>query len=133
MNDRFVCVWKNIRPSQPMQDGMYGKDNTEQLTKLANGTADNNIATLVTTVDERVVHVIPGFWKPVEYVKELEFGLTLTAKRDETLKSAHESRSADVSRAQAEGAALLLAVHNKLKESSLTLADFQGINAGLSK
>ncbi len=116
-----------------MQDGMYAKEYTEQLTKLANGTADTNIATLVTTVDERVVHVIPGFWKSADYVKELEFGLELAARPNESVKSAHESRSADVTRLQAEGSALLAAVHHKLKERSLTLADFQGINAGLSK
>jgi len=133
VNDRFVCVWKNIRPNLPMQDGMYTKEYTEQLKNLANGTADTNIATLVTTVDERVVHVIPGFWRSADYVKELEFGLTLAGQRDGSVMSAHESRSADVMKQQSEGAALLLAVHKTLKTQSLTLADFRGQNAGLNR
>jgi hypothetical protein len=131
VNTRFVCVWKNIRPTDPMPDGMYNKTYTEQLTKLVNGTADVNISTAVGTPDGGVLHVVQGFWKAEDYVAELRFGLELADRRDrDALQKAHLARKEALG--AREGAALLKRAHEILAKRDVTIEELAGAKtAGL--
>jgi hypothetical protein len=94
-NRRFVGVWKNIRPEPGFGDGLYpatyGRDLAAQ---LANGTAPNNVASLFCTSDGILLHVVEGYWRATDYLKEVEFAVTLSSSDAKDRADSHSRRAA---------------------------------------
>lgn len=76
LQTKFVCGWKNIK-------GLEGVGQSHEhapacrAANVNNGSGFHNVQMFVLTPDGRVVHCLPGFWKPDALVKELEFALSL--------------------------------------------------------
>ena len=77
VNRNFTAVWKNIRPNQKFQDGLYSKQYTARLTKLPIGTGQTNICAVVATADGKILHAIQGFYSWKAFLKELQFGIDI--------------------------------------------------------
>lgn len=76
LRDTFVCGWQNIKGSeQAGQSNEHAKGSKPA--NVNNGSGFHNVQMFVLTSDGRVVHCLPGFWKPDLLLKELEFALTL--------------------------------------------------------
>lgn len=70
----FVCVWRNIRPSEEFKDGAR-KATRAQLSLTQPGAGSANICAFVATSDGQILHAAQGYFGPDEFLKELEFGL----------------------------------------------------------
>ena len=89
INKNFVCLWRNIHPDQKFPDeGSYGIDAAQLATQLENGTAPQNVATYFCTAEGAVRHGAPGFWKPADYLKEMELAFRLLSSDPAELEKA---------------------------------------------
>jgi hypothetical protein len=75
MSRRFACAWKNIRPKERFEDGLYSPRETAGLQKLPRGAGSDNVCLHVATPDGAILHSVPGFVSSDELVEELEFAL----------------------------------------------------------
>ncbi len=82
VNRDFVAVWRNIRPDEKYPDGTYAGYGTQWLRQLGNGTAPQNVASLLSTPEGEILHAVSGYWRPDEYVLELAFARRLFAARE---------------------------------------------------
>lgn len=90
MSRDFVCVWKNTQPEQKFPDGQSSWLSGEQLAQqLPNGTAPQNVATYFCTAEGVVLHGVRGYWKPAEYLQEMDFALRLSSSRPEDRANAY--------------------------------------------
>jgi len=90
MSRDFVCLWKNIKPDQKFLDGSSSWMDGEQLAKqLQNGTAPQNVATYFCTAEGAVLHGVRGYWRPTEYLQEMDFALRLSSSRPEERANAY--------------------------------------------
>jgi hypothetical protein len=91
-----VCTWKNSAP------GFYEKQclgDRIALTWLATctpGTVSENVTTIFSTADGKVLHRAPGLLKPEDLAKELDFALSADAALkkggEEAFVAAHAAR-----------------------------------------
>jgi hypothetical protein len=76
LRTRFLCGWKDIS-----NERHAGRSNDHEpgarAADVNNGSGFHNVQIFVMTPDVRVVHCLPGHWKPETLLKELEFSLTL--------------------------------------------------------
>lgn len=76
LNRSFVCVWKNIRPSETFRKEWFEGEAGQRIVKnLALGAGATNICAHVATPDGKILHSIPGFGGPEMFLRELSFGM----------------------------------------------------------
>ena len=68
----FVLGWTNIRREEFVGDS-HGYSPKQACVGTTNGAGAANVQTFVLSPDLVVLHVLPGFWHPEDYVAELEF------------------------------------------------------------
>ncbi|MBI3722663.1 hypothetical protein HY251_01715 [bacterium] len=103
VEDGFVASWKNYANLYVGQK-LEQKNVDDLLKSWQDGTASENISTLVSTPEGEILHEIPGFVKASEYVRELDFAIeagravesagTDPDARRRALASAHAKRLA---------------------------------------
>lgn len=73
----FVCGWKNIRGKTPYA----GSSNTHlpsyAAEEVSNCAGHHNVQMFFLTSDGRVLHCLPGFWNPKNFLQELELAVSL--------------------------------------------------------
>lgn len=76
LREKFVCGWKNIKDEEHA-----GRSNdhapSSKAADVNNGSGFHNVQIFVLTPDGRVLHCLPGYWKPDVLLQELDFALTL--------------------------------------------------------
>lgn len=77
LEKHFVCGWRNIQGKEKYagRSGSYKCDNAAVTT--TNGAGSKNIQFVFTNSDGQVLLVLPGYWSPQDFRKELEFCLEL--------------------------------------------------------
>src|SRR5579871_4216722 len=106
VGDDFVATWKNYATGYVGQ--ALDATQADTLVKTwKDGTASENISTLVSTPEGEVIHEILGYVKPSEYLRELDFAVsagkaveaagTDPEARARALRLAHAKHLADMS------------------------------------
>jgi hypothetical protein len=76
LKEKFHCGWRNIK-GDPGVGESHDHAPSNRAANVNNGAGFHNVQVFVLTPDGRVVHCLPGFWKPEILCKELEFGIEL--------------------------------------------------------
>ncbi len=122
----YVCVWKNIRPSEAFRDGMYSAQRTEELKKLPAGTGDNNVCVHVATAEGRILHSVQGFADADALLDELDFAKRASTTEESQLAELYRARyetMKDKRSTKANGQALLAVNLRILSEGVLPSLD----------
>lgn len=129
INRDYVATWKNVQPGYRVEH-LEG-ERFEEIKKIPNGQASENVVTLVCTVDGELLHVVAGHWKPKDYIAELDFALTVAeaaAKsaeaeaRRKAVADRHRERLAAIERrwdAGELGRRVLVRAHQRMIEQPL--------------
>ncbi len=106
VNDNFVAIWRNwasegatftkldmnVLMNRPGAQQFLSEldepvDEQAELSALSagipNGVSSEDIATIFATARGEVLHVAPGLWNPEEYLREIQFALSVNARMDE--------------------------------------------------
>lgn len=75
INRDFVATWKNCRPGYRVEH-LEG-DRFEQIKRIPNGQANENVATLLCSADGELLHVVAGHWKPKDLLAEFDFAISV--------------------------------------------------------
>jgi hypothetical protein len=75
INDHFRATWKNVHPGYRVEHLEGAR--FEEIKRIPNGQASENVVTLFCTPDGELLHVVPGHWKPKDYLKEIDFALAV--------------------------------------------------------
>lgn len=74
MQRHFVASWKNIRPEVKFKRGQYDDRRSKRsLARLRSGAGETNICAFVATAEGKILHVVQGYAKPEEFLRELRF------------------------------------------------------------
>ena len=75
INRDFSAIWKNVHPGYKVEHLEGAR--FDEIKQIPNGQASENVVTLFCTADGDLLHVVPGHWKPKDYVKEMDFALSM--------------------------------------------------------
>src|SRR6266849_1587548 len=75
INRDFCATWKNVHPGYKVEHLEGAR--FEEIKRIPNGQASENVVTLFCTPRGELLHVVPGHWKPKEYLKEIDFALSV--------------------------------------------------------
>jgi len=137
VNRDFSATWKNCRPGYRVEH-LEG-ERFEQIKKIPNGQANENVATLLCTADGELLHVVAGHWKPQDFIAELDFALAVAAVaaqvdadgRRKTVAEKHRERLASIERtwdAGLLGRKVIEHAHRRMMEQPLrAVSDVKGV------
>ena len=91
IGETMCATWKNVHPGYHVEH-LEG-ERFEAIKKIPNGMASENVVTLIATAEGELLHVIPGHWKPKDYIREIDFALSV-AKRVEQADGPEARRKA---------------------------------------
>lgn len=89
--DDFVVGWKNIEREEWCGTSA-GYAPTQSAVGTTNGAGAHNVQIFVLAPDRTVLHVLPGFWHPEDFARELRFALALDRLWEDDSKSLAEKR-----------------------------------------
>ncbi len=133
----FAATWKNCRPGYRVEH-LEGK-RFEEIRKIPNGQANENVATLICTANGELLHVVAGHWKPKDFIAELDFALavaTVAAQPDaearrKAVAEKHRERMTSIERAWDAGLLgrrVIEHAHRRMIEEPLrAVADVRGV------
>jgi hypothetical protein len=75
VNGEFCATWTNVQPGYKVEHLEGAR--FEEVKQIPNGQASENVVTLLCTPKGELLHVVPGHWKPKEYLKEIDFALSV--------------------------------------------------------
>lgn len=75
INESFCATWKNVHPGYKVEHLEGAR--FEEIKRIPNGQASENVVTLFCTPAGELLHVVPGHWKPKDYMKEIDFALSV--------------------------------------------------------
>ena len=75
INRDFSATWKNVQPGYRVEHLEGAR--FEQIKQIPNGQASENVVTLFCNANGELLHVVPGHWKPADYLKEMDFALAV--------------------------------------------------------
>jgi hypothetical protein len=75
INRDFRATWKNVHPGYKVEHLEGAR--FEEIKRIPNGQASENVVTLICTPGGELLHVVPGHWKPKDYLKEIDFALSV--------------------------------------------------------
>src|SRR5438093_12541061 len=75
VNHEFCSTWKNVHPGYRVEHLEGAR--FEEVKQIPDGQASENVVTLLCTPEGELLHVVPGHWKPKEYLKEIDFALSV--------------------------------------------------------
>jgi hypothetical protein len=75
VNQSFVATWRNVHPGYRVEHLEGAR--FEEVKRIPNGQASENVVTLFCTAGGELLHVVPGHWKPKDYLKEIDFALSV--------------------------------------------------------
>jgi len=75
INRDFCATWKNVHPGYKVEHLEGAR--FEEIKRIPNGAASENVVTLFCTPAGELLHVAPGHWKPKDYLKEIDFALSV--------------------------------------------------------
>ena len=73
INRDFCATWENVHPGYKVEHLEGAR--FEEIKRIPNGQASENVVTLFCTPGGELLHVVPGHWKPKDYLKEIDFAL----------------------------------------------------------
>src|SRR5205823_13284687 len=110
----------NVRPGYKVEHLEGAR--FEEIKRIPNGQASENVVTLFCTPGGELLHVVPGHWKPKDYAKEIDFALSVAQAvaragagsdaRREAVRQTHRSRLAALDRSQDGGGLGRLVMEN---------------------
>ncbi len=134
----FAATWKNCRPGYRVEH-LEGK-RFEEIRKIPNGQANENVATLICTADGELLHVVAGHWKPRDFIAELDFAQSVAKAiaeqtdaeaRRKAVAEKHRERLASIERtwdAGLLGRRVIELAHRRMIEQPLrAAADVRGV------
>jgi hypothetical protein len=71
INKSFCATWTNVQPAYQVAH-LEGAQ-FEKAKGIPNGQASENVVTLISTPGGELLHVVPGHWKPKDYLTEIDF------------------------------------------------------------
>ncbi len=126
-NRDFAPAWKNLQPGYRVEH-LEG-DRFEQIRRIPSGQASDNVATLFCTPAGEIAHIVPGHSKPQDYVREMEFALSvIRAAKDagdprEVVRKMHRERLGALPKEAGEmGRRVLEKAHRRMIEKPLEAA-----------
>ncbi len=128
----FVCVWRNIRPSESYADGLYSDDRPLRLDR---GAGANNICGHIATPEGRILHAIQGYVDAKTLHRELEFAACVARLTPEELPAAYRQRVATFKSTADRGDLIMSANLLRLADEPLPSLDtiFRAEEAGLKR
>jgi hypothetical protein len=75
VNQSFIATWRNVHPGYRVEHLEGAR--FEEVKRISNGQANENVVTLLCTPAGELLHVVPGHWKPKEFVREINFALSV--------------------------------------------------------
>lgn len=75
VNENFCATWKNVQPGYHVEHLEGAR--FEEVKQIPNGQASENVVTLISTPRGELLHVVPGHWKPNDYLREIDFAVAV--------------------------------------------------------
>ncbi len=73
----FVCGWRNIKGKEHYAGKSHDHACNNPAVDTTNGAGSHNIQMLIVSPEQKVLHCLPGYWKPQALLHELKFSAKL--------------------------------------------------------
>ncbi len=77
LQKNFICAWENIKGKRSYAGSSNSHMPTNGAIEVSNCSGHHNVQMVFMTSDGRVLHCLPGYWKPRDFLTELDLALAL--------------------------------------------------------